>query len=242
MKTKAQLSFAIFILFYCNSFSQYAGCNQSTLTVNQIFYPATSTVYTSSLVGMEVLYLCGPNTIVYDTLYPPCRQVLLQPNTMYVTNSQGCEIADFIYAKSTSTVLIKANGNPGTFRVIYELGATIIDQTGSAVTFTCSSLSFPTINCTVGFKANELLNIPIVIYPNPATDYFDLNIEDFEARANVTSFYIYNSLGQVMCEEKLTFNNGQKRINTSDLAKGIYLVTIKTIKNESINKKLVINN
>jgi hypothetical protein len=208
-----------FLTLHLNCFSQYGGCNQSTLTVDQVFYPATSTVYTSS-VSMEVLYLCGPNTVVYDTAYPYCRQVLLQANTMYITNSQGCVLADFIYAKSTSTVLIKANGNPGTFRVIYELGATIIDQTGNAVTFTCSSLSFPTINCSVGIKTNDLFSNEISFFPNPATDKIYLTGESINLKNE--QVLITNTLGQIVLKQ--SYSN---EIDINTLAKGIYFLSIK---------------
>lgn len=227
-------------MFSCSfAFSQHMGCDQSTITVNRIFYPNSTAVDTNVNVGFDVVYLCGPNTIVYDTLFPYCRQVLLSPNTKYISNSQGCAFADFIYAKSTSTVILRADGNPGTFRVIYEPGAVIIDQTNSAITTTCNAISFPNISCSVGFSHKESKNTNnISISPNPSHNYIMI-----KGVSQNEIFYtvITDMEGRVLYNERLVTNNSVSHLNV-DLMDGMYLVTIQNIKHETVIKKLVINN
>ena len=215
---------------------QYGSCTQSTAQVNQIFYPNTSTVYTST-VSMEWLYLCGSNTIVYDTAHPLCRQVLLESGTTYITNSQGCPYADFIYAKSSSTVIIKANGNPATFRVIYELGATIIDQTGSAITSTCSALNFPVINCSVGISEISEQQELFYTYPNPSCS--KINIDLKSDNNQFVEIKIANQLGETVFEQKKWLNN-EKSFSIDNLISGSYFIHIKTKLGQQTRKLIVV--
>ena len=71
----------------------------------------------------------------------------------------------------------------------------------------------------------------ISVYPNPAKDmlYFDLNID----KAQTIS--IYNSLGQLVLEEKHTDNS----INVSDLHGGIYFLVVEGIRNNSYAKFII---
>lgn len=80
----------------------------------------------------------------------------------------------------------------------------------------------------------------VVMYPNPANNQFNLDIELAE-NANV-SYSILNNLGQKVIEASLgNLNAGSQtqKINISDLAQGIYLVQI-NINGSIITKKLTV--
>jgi len=71
------------------------------------------------------------------------------------------------------------------------------------------------------------------IYPNPATDYFEIN----QALTKTFSLTIYNPLGQKLYEEKdITTKN--KTINSTQFPEGILFINIKS-NNQSINYKLL---
>jgi hypothetical protein len=73
------------------------------------------------------------------------------------------------------------------------------------------------------------------IYPNPAKDFFTVNVtENFNEQSVLN---IYNIFGSLIKTE--TLNQNQQSINISDLSNGLYLVTIKS-KESTQNQKLII--
>jgi len=84
-------------------------------------------------------------------------------------------------------------------------------------------------------------NNTVSIYPNPAVDQFNLDIELAE-KANVT-YSVLNNLGQEVINADLgTLNAGSQnqKVNISELAQGIYVIQI-NINNSIITKKLTVN-
>jgi hypothetical protein len=76
-------------------------------------------------------------------------------------------------------------------------------------------------------KEVNLTNPEISIYPNPITDYMNIQINT-KKLSNVT-IQIYNSMGGlVKCESIVTGKGECKLINVSNLATGIYLVKVET--------------
>jgi hypothetical protein len=76
-------------------------------------------------------------------------------------------------------------------------------------------------------------NISFNLYPNPATDVVNLNIDNID-NAELT-LTIYNVIGKLIRSEIVPQN--QRQINVSDLNSGIYLVTLESkglIKNQSL--------
>ncbi len=77
----------------------------------------------------------------------------------------------------------------------------------------------------------------IVLYPNPTSDI--INLEFFSKNSNDIEFFITNSLGQVMSDEKINNISGKYsyKFNFSEFAKGIYYITMRTSES-SINYKI----
>jgi hypothetical protein len=184
---------------------------------------------------MEAICLCGPNTAVYDTLQQGCRQALVGPNSLYVTNSQGCDLADFIYAKSTSTVILKANGNSGTFRVIHEPGVTIVDQTNNAVIIPCNQVSFPQINCAVGLPETKFKEHKLSVTPNPAQDLIELDLKNCEGRLQLV-----DAAGELVIEQNV-YGEEIHKVNVSVLSSGIYCIKFLSVKGSFAQGKLIIS-
>lgn len=196
-------------------------CDQSTLTVNSFFYPNTTTNYTSTSVNMDCMYLCGPNTLVYDTSFlstPRCRVALINNGAKLISSSPSCSYYDAIFVRNNATLTINANANGNGFRVFYEPSATINDLTGLATTYSCSSINFPTVDCNnVGLSSNSFWQNTLSIYPNPATNILKIDGE----LANT-----YMSIKTVIGQDIISQTNATHEIDLSTFSEGIYFLNI----------------
>lgn len=78
-------------------------------------------------------------------------------------------------------------------------------------------------------------NSGITLYPNPATDFFTVNTNDFDNTNALIA--IYDVVGKLASSEKLLQN--QKKIYVGNLSNGIYMVEIRT--REGVEKcKLIV--
>ena len=128
-----------------NSFSQV--CNQSTFAVSSTF-----TVNTTKPSSGGNIYLC-PGVTVYDTLGGLIgTNAYLSPNSKFIYKD-GAAMCIRIYAKSTSTVIIKNSPSAPfivpCYTIVSEPGATIINQTAATInnTVSCASLQGPSVVC-----------------------------------------------------------------------------------------------
>ncbi|MGE0568069.1 MAG: T9SS type A sorting domain-containing protein [Bacteroidia bacterium] len=84
-------------------------------------------------------------------------------------------------------------------------------------------------------------NENITIYPQPAKGALNLSFEIAQAN-DFKTISIYNSLGQLVKEEEITFNNMKASINITNLPTGIYLLKLRDDnRNLEINKRFVID-
>ena len=79
----------------------------------------------------------------------------------------------------------------------------------------------------------EASDIELVVYPNPATDYAMVS-----SNAVITEVAIINTLGQTIATIPANAENVQ--INTQDLAKGVYMISIKTAEGSAVKKLTVV--
>ncbi len=78
----------------------------------------------------------------------------------------------------------------------------------------------------------------LLVYPNPATDFFQINYNLKENQK--AEFILFNTFGQQVKDKNLFSNKKTQSINTTDLPNGIYFWQVK-IKDKNIsNGKLVI--
>ena len=68
-------------------------------------------------------------------------------------------------------------------------------------------------------------NINISVYPNPATSFIYIKMEDFSINSNF-QLTIYNSVGQLIYSENKIHNNTPAKVNIESFRRGIYFVRI----------------
>ncbi len=98
-----------------------------------------------------------------------------------------------------------------------------------------NSIGFVPCVSTLGF--NELKNTEgaFILYPNPNNGKFTLTIENELKNGELR---IYNMLGQKVCEQDLIY--GENKINTTNLAKGIYnCVLVEDGKQSGVSKLII---
>ncbi len=211
-------------------------CNQSTLAVTHLFAPNSISSYSFAFGNADnCLYLCGPNTVVYDTVQTlHCRTTLINSGCHFISSSPTCTKADFVFAKNGSTLTINSNANGNSFRVYYEPLATIIDLTGMAVTYSCTSISFPLVNCSIGIFEKDAFESSFAIFPNPVSNFLQIKSEQLiEQNALIE---IINYLGQTVIKTK--FKN---ELDISELPNGIYILQLKNSQGQVAVKRVVVS-
>ena len=160
---------------------------------------------------------------------------LKTPVTQFTTSQ------DFYFHYVSNVTLVSGN--------TYSIGVTnSIDRNGSHDVITTfdhyfyEGCKFNTSDFTVQFVGvnEQAANFgSLNIYPNPAKDQINLNV-NMVSGENV-SFQITNSLGQVVLVENRSLVNGNNNVqlNTSKLTSGVYFVTI-TSETSKVTSKIVI--
>ena len=112
-----------------------------------------------------------------------------------------------------------------------------IPNTGTSVAPVISSYGIPNTICTtVGIEIHEN-NSPIAVYPNPATDFVTMDLDQNFSEKNIS---LINSLGQIVFDKK-NFKENQLTIDLAGFQNGIYLAKVES-DNMVYTKKLVIQN
>ena len=101
---------------------------------------------------------------------------------------------------------------------------------------------FSSLNQSIGINENNLFAITnrIVLFPNPASNFFNLHVKDFEFEKGKLIFY--NTLGEKISETDVS--SSSQYFDVTGINKGIYYVTINLIndsQNYFFNKKIIIN-
>lgn len=201
------------------------GCNQSTTAINTIFYPNTTTNITSTVTNVRGMFLCGPNTLVYDTsnvIADPnsCRQVFVSPSSTIITNATSCVFTLVYFVKNNGTLVLTPSTNPQGVSVFYELGANIIDNSTGVLTYSCSSLQFPPVNCSsTSLNKTARRDISLIISPNPTSNYFSINLNP--SPANVK---IYDGYGRMVYEKEQYVS--ETPVDISFLQASIYYIKV----------------
>ena len=95
----------------------------------------------------------------------------------------------------------------------------------------CSPLKWDTVvifSVPDGLNELKILNESLKIYPVPADDYLELKISNEELFKDFKTLSIYNSLGQIVREEEISFKNKTVKLNTLEFPEGVYQLQIKS--------------
>ena len=87
-------------------------------------------------------------------------------------------------------------------------------------------------------KTSTFTQDSVVIYPNPASNLVQVALNS--SVDNISKVTLVNILGKTILEQQ-HINSNQTTINTSSLAKGMYLIKVTSETNDSVVKKLIIH-
>ena len=157
---------------------------------------------------------------VHGYLNPRMYEVLDLANSVDVLGIYGCtDTAAFNYD-------ISANSDDGSC-------CFIAGCTDSTATNYDPSACFDDGSCSFSTDIHDIINITTNMYPNPANNSVDI----VSNNTKINRVLIYNIEGQKV--KSIQVNANQIKINTSNLATGIYIVNIQS-DNTSIKRKLII--
>jgi hypothetical protein len=108
----------------------------------------------------------------------------------------------------------------------------------------CSTLKWDTVVVyidPVGIVSSSRFENEIKLFPNPTNENLELKINNEELISSFKTLYIYNSLGQIIREQDLLFENKKTIIKTDDLSEGVYLLQLKSENSETVYKRFVIS-
>jgi hypothetical protein len=232
----------LLLAFIFSGSLSYSQCNQTSFNPITVCAPNQTKVIASS-VQTDIIYLCGVNSVVWDTFNPPSikyRNVFVNAGAVYNIKSTAGNHQVNIYAKTGSTVNIMAGTNLA-FSTAYfkESGATLNNaaSSGSLTNTTCSVITGPTnVNCTLTAIQEQSIASETSIWPNPSYGklYIHAKTED-KAQISVS---IFNQLDEVVLNEEF-INNGKKELSLEKYPTGIYFVRIRS-GNLTETKKIVL--
>lgn len=115
----------------------------------------------------------------------------------------------------------EASGNGGS--VSYSVGQAVYTaSTGSNGTLTAGVQQAFEISLVSGIEDAHSINLSVIAYPNPTTDYLTLSIHEFDI-SNL-SYQLYDNQGKLLKSEKIT--DQQSRIGMSSLIASSYFVKV----------------
>ena len=109
----------------------------------------------------------------------------------------------------------------------------------------CGNIKYDTVIVYAsGVGVNELIinNEKLKIYPNPANGILNVELEMLNGK-NAHKIIIYNSLGQIVREEEISFKDNKAKLKTDDLENGVYVISLQQTQGDnaiSVSKRFVI--
>ncbi len=193
-----------------------------TASPNQIYYPNSVNTPTA-FSFMSADYLCGPNTILNDTIGNGCYTMVNANCTLTIKpNCSYCPAYITVWAKNNSVI----NLLPGNCNLLYiyqEPLAVINNPFNVQYQLTpCSAINFANVNCTsTSLIENTGKSESFEVFPNPANDYLNIKFD----KNLYSKIEIVNCLGQIVKEEILQ-DNISSVLQINDLKNGIYTINL----------------
>jgi len=156
--------------------------------------------------------------------------------SVVVTNSLGDTVANinnlfFFFAHMDSTTV--THTIPTTLTSLPSGFTGTVYFTDNGWNITCS-YAYPMV-CTSGINEIQATTNPVLIYPNPATDYVNISIPENEW--NNATVSIIDFTGKTV--QSIKANSGNVLINRETISTGIYLVVTETSKGRYVNKLII---
>jgi hypothetical protein len=205
----------------------------STYSVGDIFYPNTVSTPTFATNGFQ--FLCGPNTVVYDTISLGMLLVYVNTgSTLYYLKGDPRRV-NFIWLKNNSTLNVMAGCAPVT--VYYEPFAIINNPASVPIgSVACTSITFPAIDCSAGINEQNKQGSIFTVYPNPSSSQITIEVTNFKYKTADISFF--NQFGELVLRKK-DWLVSEKELNINSLSNGIYFIQIKTNQEQQTEKLII---
>ncbi|MBK9247674.1 MAG: T9SS type A sorting domain-containing protein [Ignavibacteria bacterium] len=156
-----------------------------------------------------------------------------RPNDTSTSDGHGVVDPIWIYTDSLIVYRIVDTIIRDTIVLTYDYSSTIyLDDSTSNVIIVKSDTSG-----TARFTGNDFAPRIHSIYPNPNSDYIDLQVDGMGSAATVT---IYSQMGVQLSETTVGSSEKLSRVSTSGLAPGMYMAVIKTAKGRT-SKNFIVN-
>jgi hypothetical protein len=133
----------------------------------------------------------------------------------------GLGLTDLQAQTATPATGGNASGSGGS--VSYSIGQVVYSTNTSANGTVIQGVQQPfEISVVTGIEEAKGINLSVLAYPNPTTDYLTLEVKEFEL-SNL-SFQLFDMNGKLLQSEKITGN--QTSIVTSNLVPAMYFVKV----------------
>jgi hypothetical protein len=221
--------------------SAQSTCNPSSFNPITVC-PLNATISIAQNVQTDLIYVCGQNAVVYDTLTPPSikyRQVFINSGGRYYFKSTITNNNVTVFAKNGSFCFINGGSSTGLFTLNQEPTATLINMsTGTVTTNACSAITNPTttINCTTSGVTEIQNNVFFMVSPNPGGGNFIIT----SAIPLSGEIILCDQLGKTVLAETIT-EIFSREISLEKLSSGLYYLTVRTA-NGSKTQKVALEN
>jgi len=91
----------------------------------------------------------------------------------------------------------------------------------------------------VGISEMEAIQNNIQLYPNPASDFIQLQYS-LDLSEPFTDFYIFNNLGLLIRKEEISFKNKKVNVPIFGLDNGVYFLELKNSSGQTLKKRFVV--
>lgn len=200
------------LTLFATGASDYTWTPGNAMTQNTIVSPTVSTIYTVSASSGTCT---GTHTVSVNVNARPTVSVSSTSSTticggLTITlTATGASTYSWTNSALTSSVIsILTSTVPGTY--VYSVVGTATNNCSNSAALT------RTVSACVGIDEQSKNVATISVYPNPFTNELKINGQN-------GSVEFYNSLGQLVFKQAL---NGTESINTTDFAKGIYILKV----------------
>jgi len=220
---------------YLDTFTSYAGCD-SILTLNLIVKPSSTGEINQTICNGAVYLFNGINRTtggMYKDTFPNylgCDSIVTLNLIVHSVDILVTQSGSTLSASLTGAAYQWINCNNGNSAISGEINqsytptsngsyAVVITEAGCKDTSACFYIT------NVGFNDGSAI-INIAIYPNPAKQLFMIKSNNEE----VHHLEVINDIGQIVLKREISM--GIETIDISKLAAAMYVVNVKSIKNE----------
>lgn len=142
------------------------------------------------------------------------------------------ELAALDTLEGELAVHFSPKGNAGTSLIKY---SAYIENNLNDITY-----FYVRYTATVGVKNNEMANVSLNAFPNPASENVTVSYQLPENNSSATYFVIKNLVGKTVYSSEVSRSNDRMIVNLSDLSAGIYFYSLEQNSKSLITKKLIV--